>query len=579
MSEDHSKESTLPKEELDNNSSVSANENTSNSDVAENPHSLEADDIESQAQDEEPFFADDLERADTNTGASRQLSRALTGVSTPAEVDASYKTPMPSMGLDKEIPKDYPDAEPYTVSFDGPDDPIHPHNWPMKKKAFTCACIGLNTAGVAFGSSVFSPGITEVASAYHVGRVVATLGISLYVLGFATGPVIWAPLSELYGRRPVLILSCLGFVCFTFATATAKDIQTVMLCRVFAGIIGAAPLVVVPASFADLFGPTQRGKAITIFSIAVFAVPLAAPVAGAFIVNNHKLRWRWTEYVTGIIGSFGLALITLFFEETHHPIILVNKAREIKKRTGNWLIHAPHDEFELSIKDIVEKNISRPLIMVFTEPILFLISFYNAFVYGILYLLLTAYPLIFAGKYGMSGGVAYLPYFGLIIGMIIGGSYCFFCEGYYLRDMKKNGGKPMPESRLYPLFVGSVSFPVGMLWLTWTGNYPDKCHWMVPTTSGLFIGFGLITIFNSSINYVIDCYLIFAASAIAGNTFLRSITACAFPLFSVQMFEGMGINWAGLLLGLVGAVLIPVPFLFYRYGRKIREKSKYAFVL
>lgn len=574
--ENHSKESSLPKNETgaDSSSNESVHSHTS---MAQSPAAFDAEDIEAHQGDEE-FFVDELQRADTRTDMSRQMSRALTGASTPAEVDASYSTPLPPMGLGKELPKEFPDAEPYTVSFNGPDDPIHPHNWSMKRKVMTCLVVGINTAAVAWGSSIFSPGIPYVAAEFGVGHVTATLGISLYVLGFATGPVIWAPMSELYGRRPVLLISCLGFVCFCFGAATAKDLQTVLLCRAFIGIIGAAPLVVVPACFADLFGPETRGKPITLFSMAVFAVPLVAPVAGSFIVNS-KLGWRWTQYITGIFGSAGLVLLALFYEETHHPIILVRKAQEIKARTGNWLIHAPHDEFQLTVKDIVEKNFTRPLIMVFTEPILFLISFYNAFVYGIVYLLLSAYPIIFAEKYRMKGGVAFLPYLGLVIGMLIGGAYIFYCETYYLRDMKKNGGKPMPESRLYPLFFGAVIFPVGMMWLTWTGNYPDKVHWMAPTAAGVFIGFGLITIFNSSINYIIDVYLIYAASAIAGNTFLRSAAACAFPLFATQMFHNMGVNWAGLLIACVGFALIPVPFLFFKYGRKIREKSKWAIVL
>jgi DHA1 family multidrug resistance protein-like MFS transporter len=559
-----------PKTEGDNSSASSS----SNSAAAE-PTGLMMQDVEAQ---EGYAFGDELERIETSGAASRELSRALTSSHTPAEEEALAKTPLPPMGLDKTLPVDFPDPEKYTVSFNGPDDPLHPHNWPLKRKVGICIMIGTLTAAVAMGSSIFSPGLLEVAAEFHVGRVVATLGISLYVLGFATGPVVWAPLSELFGRRPVLLMSGLGFICFTFAVATAKDIQTVMICRGFTGILGAAPLVVVPAAFADLFDNKTRGKAITIFSMMVFAMPLLAPVIGAFVVNSY-LGWRWTQYLVGILGSFATLLVLFFFEETHHPIILVNKAKEIKKRTGNWLIHAPHDEFELSMKDIVEKNITRPLVMLAREPILFLISFYNAFVYGILYLLLSAYPIVFVKGYHMKGGVGELPYLGLIIGMIFGGLVCILSEPSYLKAMVKNGGKPVPEARLIPVFFGSVLFPVGLFWFTWTGNWPEKVHWMAPTAAGVFIGFGLITIFNGSINYIIDTYLIFAASALAGNTFLRSSFACAFPLFATQMFDNMGVNWAGLLLACVGFVLVPVPFLFYKYGKQIRASSKYAFVL
>lgn len=85
-----------------------------------------------------------------------------------------------------------------------------------------------------------------------------------------------------------------------------------------------------------------------------------------------------------------------------------------------------------------------------------------------------------------------------------------------------------------------------------------------------------MSIFLQALNYLVDAYLMFAASAIAGNTFLRSLAGAGFPLFARQMFTGMGIQWAATLLGCVAVVLAPIPFIFYRYGAKIRQKSAYA---
>ncbi|CCH41412.1 putative membrane protein [Wickerhamomyces ciferrii] len=535
-----------------------------------------------------------LERIESSAQLSRQLSSALSGNEFPSQQPQSRNRTssnlnnkdhiinenkdIPSMGLGKTFPTFVPNVEEYTVSFDGPQDPRIPTNWPLSKKLPLCFIIAFHTSCVSWASSVFSPGILFVAEEFHVGRVVATLAVSFFVLGFACGPVIWAPLSELYGRRIVLLISGIGFTLFQFATATGKDIQTVLICRFFGGSIGAAPMVVVPAAFADVFNNEQRGKVICIFVMTVFCIPILAPLAGSFITYSY-LGWRWTEYITGIMGSVSTLLVLLFYKETHHPIILVEKAKEIKQKTGNWAIHAPHDEFTLTIKDIVEKNLTRPLKMLVTEPVILLISIYNAFIYGILYLMLTAYPVIFAEGYKMHGGVSYLPYLGLIIGFFIGGTFSVLMEGRYIKALRANNNKPVPEARLPPLFVGSIAFPIGIFWLFWTGNWPEKIHWMAPTASGIFTGIGLLVIFNASINYIIDSYLIFAASAMAANTFLRSSFACAFPLFGVQMLHGMHLKWAGLLLALVGVVLIPVPFLFYAYGKKIRTKSKYAFVL
>lgn len=107
-------------------------------------------------------------------------------------------------------------------------------------------------------------------------------------------------------------------------------------------------------------------------------------------------------------------------------------------------------------------------------------------------------------------------------------------------------------------------------------GYTRDIHWAVPAVSGILTGFGLMSIFLQALNYLVDAYLMFAASAIAGNTLMRSLAGAGFPLFARQMFEGMGIQWASTLLGCVAVVLAPIPFVFYKYGERIRARSAYA---
>lgn len=536
-------------------------------------------DLENGKEDCVPQGGDELSRYESSVEASRTLSQRLTGSESLMSKANETDEPMPPMGGGKEYPPPLGSREPYMVEYNGPDDPIHPHNWPSVKKVYSCVVVGLTALSVSLGSAMFSAANPIIMETYHVGTSVAALGVSLFVLGFAAGPVVWGPLSELYGRKVVMVPSCLGYVCFSFAVATAKDIQTIMICRFFAGLIGAAPLVVVPASIADMYGAAKRGQAMAVFAMVLFGGPMLAPIFGGFIIKNPRLGWRWTSYFSGIVGVIALIGVVFFYEETHHPIILVKKAEVLRRRTGNWGIQAPHDEVSLSVKEICENTISRPLVMLLKEPILLLITIYNAFIYGLLYLFLTAVPLIFAGNYHFSLGVSELPYLSMLIGIVIGGFVCVFFDGRYTRIMNENNGKPVPEERLPAMMIGSFAFAGGLFWLGWAGDYPDKVHWIVPTIGAAPIGFGLIVIFLPSINYIIECYLVLAASALAGNAFLRSAFAAAFPLFAKQMFVNMEIKWASTLLGCLAAVMIPVPFMFYIYGARIRHKSKYAFVL
>ncbi|KAK1812881.1 hypothetical protein LTR12_012765 [Friedmanniomyces endolithicus] len=436
------------------------------------------------------------------------------------------KKPLPDFGAGKPYPPALPEREEYVVEFTGADDPLHAQNWPLKKKLPVAAVLGYVTLTAAFGSSVFSAALGSIAEVFDISREVAILGVSLYVLGFATG------------------------------------------------FFGACPLTTVGAVFADLFNNRQRGLAVTVFSIAVFSGPLLAPFTGGFITESY-LGWRWTEYITALMGLLGLGLSLIFLEETYPPVILVNKAADLRRRTKNWGIHAKQEEIEIDFRELLEKNLSRPLRMLFTEPIVLALSIYMAFIYGLLYLFLTFYPIVFQQIHGMSEGVGGLPFLGMITGEIIAGIYIILLQPSYNKKLAANNNIPIPEWRLPPVIIGGVLFAIGVLWFGWSG-YRKDIHWIVPTLSGLFTGFGIMSIFLQCLNYLIDAYLMFAASAIAANTFLRSLCGAIFPLFATYMIESMGVQWAGTFLGLLGFCLVPLPVIFYLKGAKIRERSHFA---
>jgi len=536
----------------------------------------------------QPAIAPNVSRISTQNDLERHptaLSRIAThrsqhvhtvgseGVRSRTSTRAERK-PMPNFGGGKPYPPPLPAQEEYVVEFDGPSDPLHSQNWPLRKKLLTAVMLGYTTMTSAFTSSIFSSATQVVAMKYGVGQEVGLLGTTFYVLGFAFGPTLWAPLSELRGRRLPLVLAMFGFSVFSIGCATGKDIQTILICRFFSGFFGACPLAVVAAVFSDMFDNRTRGIAVTLFSMAVFTGPLLAPFIGGFIVESH-LGWRWTEYLASIMGWAAFILDFFFLEETYPPVILIQKASELRRRTKNWGIHAKQEEIEVDFKELVQKNFSRPMRLLFGEPIVLFLSIYMSFIYGLLYLFLTAYPLVFVGVHGFSSGQSGLTFFGMIAGQIIAGAAVLAQQPWYMRKLTGNNGIPVPEWRLPSVMAGGISFAIGIFWFGWTGH-TASIHWAVPAASGVFTGFGLMSIFLQALNYLVDAYLMFAASAIAGNTFMRSLAGAGFPLFARQMFEGMGIQWASTLLGCVAVVLAPIPFILYKYGAKIRQKSQYA---
>lgn len=159
------------------------------------------------------------------------------------------------------------------VDFDGKDDPYRPINWPTKKKIITTALYGLCTMSASWASSAYSSGTTQVARHFHVGDQVATLGTSIFLFGFGLGPLLWAPLSEVYGRRIAVLIPMFIGACFSFGSAVSKDIQTLMITRFFGAFFSSAPVTNTGGVLGDLYDPTWRGIAMAGYAMAVVGGP------------------------------------------------------------------------------------------------------------------------------------------------------------------------------------------------------------------------------------------------------------------------------------------------------------------
>lgn len=155
------------------------------------------------------------------------------------------------------------------VNFDGPDDPYRPMNWPFRKKAITTVLYGLTTMGATLASSIYSAGTDQVASDFGVGTEVATLGTALLLFGFGIGPLLWAPLSEVYGRKPAVLIPTFISAIFAFGGGAAKDIQTIVICRFMQGLFGSAPVTNTGGVLGDIWSAEQRGAAIVAYAMAV----------------------------------------------------------------------------------------------------------------------------------------------------------------------------------------------------------------------------------------------------------------------------------------------------------------------
>lgn len=230
---------------------------------------------------------------------------------------------------------------------------------------------------------------------------------------------------------------------------------------------------------------------------------------------------------------------------------------------------------KLSPKEIVTKHFTRPIRMLLTEPMVTCIAIYASFVYALLYMTLEVFPIVFADIRGWSLVPSTLPFLGLFIGVLCAVLINLANQPRYARIVDQNKGRPVPEARLAPMVVGGTLFVIGLFWFGWTGPY-KSIPWIVPTIATAFIGAGFNVIFQQCINFLVDTYLLYAASAVSANTFLRSLLAAAFPLVAQPMFDKLGVGPAMSILGGIAVLLLPVPFMFMKYGLRLRKMSKFA---
>lgn len=200
-------------------------------------------------------------------------------------------------------------------------------------------------------------------------------------------------------------------------------------------------------------------------------------------------------------------------------------------------------------------------------------NLYISLIYGILYLCFIAYPIVFRNIRGWSLGMSGLAFTGIGVGSLI----VIVCEPLIRRMINSHKpdpetGRPQPEAMVSMVCISAVLVPAGELIFAWTCA-PASIHWIAPILSGVLFGAGNTGAFIYASNYLAYSYGIYTASAMVGNAVMRSILGGVLPVVGGYMYAGLGPNWAGTLLGLLEVVIIPIPFVFYRYGHKIRRRS------
>lgn len=482
--------------------------------------------------------------------------------------------------LDQSSSNNPNEVELVNLDWDDSEDPENPQNWSALKKWWITITVAITCLCCSLGSSLYTGAIPEMMVRFNASTELCLVGLTLYLVGLATGPLLCGPLSEKIGRRWIYVITFPIGMLFNLGIGFATNIRTILVLRFFVGYFGSPALAIAAGTIADLWSNSMEDLsfAVALFCLAPFLGPVIGPIVGGF-AGQHK-DWKWPASWVYLMFAGAAYSSLAFCPETHKAVLLKKRA----KKRGIKVIQPV-----VQTKALLKFIFFRPAQMIAYEPIVSLMSLYVAFVFAVLFGFFEAFPIIFRGVHRMELGVSGLPFISVGLGLATGVVIYLSVDAFYFfkknpdgtRGRFKEDGTPFfgePEERLLVGKIGAICLPASLFWLGWTGRDPN-IHWMAPTAAGFPFGIGLILIFFSVVGYFqLSFPPINVASAMSANNVLRYTLASVFPLFTTYMYEDLGIGWASSLFGFIALALLPVPFLFSKVGPRFRARSRFGYV-
>ncbi|KAI3318882.1 MFS general substrate transporter [Xylariaceae sp. AK1471] len=455
-------------------------------------------------------------------------------------------------------------------------DPQRPKYWPRPRKWLATLILSAFAFLQPLTETMLAPAETQISNDLHITKPYQWLLVnSLILVGVGLSPLLLAPLSEVYGRKPVLVVACIFFVIWNTACGAAATLGQLLAFRLLSGFGASVADTLAGGLMSDLWDAEERGRAFAIYMAAPLLGPALGPILGAFI--SEGTDWRWIFWITSIASAVVIVIAIICMRETYEPRLDYLRMRRLKVEGS------PNNKPTISSRDdskvlfeLLRTNLQRPLRMLATQAIIQLLAVYMALVYGTMFLFLFMYPLLWTERYHESVGIASLNYISFAIGLIIGVNIAGHLNDYLYRKLKaRNDGIGRPEFRVPPMILGTVLIPIGLIWWGWTGQ--AELHWILPNIGSLILGTGVYVCSGCVSVYTIDAYDKYAASAISTNLVSRSLAAAFFPLFAPYVFDALGFGLGA--TAIAGGFLVlgtAIVFVLWFFGEHLRARSPYC---
>lgn len=466
--------------------------------------------------------------------------------------------------------------DPFLVHFMA-EDSDNPKNWTSLKKWTVTGVLSVTGFNRIMVSTIMAPALSVIGKELHMSNTEAVMAMSVYLLATAFGPLVIGPLSEMYGRRPVLHATNIWFLTWNIVCGFSNNKGTLISARLFAGLGASAIYALGGGVLGDVWPPEQRGRSLGHYLLIPLLGAAVGPILGGFITENTT--WRWMFWSTSILQAIMITASVPLFSETYAPTILLKKARHLRKITGDPRFYTEVEMLALgrSVSWVLIRSLSRPMRLLLFHPIVQIQACLSAFAYGILYLVLSTFSHLWIKQYHESVSISGLHYIAICLGEIIGAELGGPLMDLVFEKMKhRAGGASKPEFRVPIMLPGAILTPVGLVMYGWAAQ--KNAPWIVVDIGAAILCLGMQISGQAIQAYVIDTYPDHTSSASAASQFLRSLTAFGFPLFAPTMYSALGYGWGNSLLAFFAIVIgIPAPVLVWLYGPKLRARATSSF--
>lgn len=456
------------------------------------------------------------------------------------------------------------------------DDPENPQNWSNTRRALITAAICIYTWVVYMSSAIYVSAEEGVMEEFGVGKTESALGLSLFVLGYGTGPLIFSPLSELpaVGRNPVYIATMFLYTIISIPTALVDNYPGLMVLRFLQGFFGSPCLASGGASVGDMYSLMSLPYALTAWVASAYCGPALGPLLSGYSVPVMGWRWSLLEIIWAAAAIF--LVMVFFLPETSTPTILLHRAQRLRKLTGDnrFMSQSEIDQRNLKTSAVLVDAFIKPIEITIKDPAILFVQIYTAIIYGIYYSFFEVFPLVYPVYYGMTLGQIGLVFLCILVACVIGVSIYVSYIHFYVNPRIRSLGWGAQEERLIPALVAAFGPTIGLFIFAWTAA--PQIPWIAPTIGIVVYGASCFVVMQSLFIYVPLSYPKYTASLFASNDFFRSALACGSILFASPMFANLGVAKGTSLLGGLSVIGIVGIFLLYIYGARLRALSKFA---